>query len=542
MTGEATQRLIRALALDGFTPRVRADGLTFRGSVAIRNRRVPLRLDFDGFEFAAPPTVVVEDAALVADRVLPHIDEDGTLCAVDPRLYLADRYHAAEQARGIVRRAAEVLALGLTVEAVKEIAAEFPRHWGGLLVPVEFGPFDGFAEPYTDAQGKVRLRRAAGPILPPETGAAVAQTDVHLSFRLGDRRPATLGAVLAWADQWDLTLRTKILDGLAALGPSDPYVMIHAPNGVVGFQLMVSNRGVRQITAITRPSAWARLLHGTFGSNLDVQRLQGLRVDEEYVFGTNSIDGVAPLAGRKVVLVGCGAIGGHLAFSLAQLGAGLGSGSLALIDSEKLADRNAARHRLGLDRVGSYKASGTKDALNQAFPRLSIQCHDRKVEQCRGEVLGADVVIDATGEQGVSEMLNAWMLEQRRAGIDGPALLHTWIEGNGAAAQSFYSTDPDFGCYRCLHPDHLKAPRFPVLRAEVVPITATGCGEAVFSPYGPAAPLAAAALAAHHVADWARGAARPLLRTLRLSYAETQERKPTNPTRSADCPACAPRP
>ncbi|WP_421934400.1 ThiF family adenylyltransferase [Phenylobacterium sp.] len=532
-------RVARALELDGFRPQVSPQGLSFRGALQVRAQRIVVRLDYDGTEFAHPPAIFIENPDALGMGVFPHLDEDGKLCAVDQRQFVADRYRAAELARGIVRRAALVLEKGQLPSAVAEIAEEFPRHWGGHTISVEFGPFDGFAEPFADQNDKMRLRRSGEPILPPKTGAVVVATSTPLSFRAGQRRPQTLAEVLAWADTWDSSLRVRLVERLAAVGPTDPYAVIHAPNGIVGFQLLVSSRGTNQVAAITRPSTWAKLLQARFGLALPIKRLQGIRVDTPYILGTNSHDGSAPLSGKRVVLVGCGAIGGFLSVALAQLGAGLSTGVLTLIDPEKLADRNVARHRNGIDRAGLAKAIGCKQAIDLALPGLSVVALERSVERCRHQVNSADLVIDATGEQGISEMLNAWRLAERAEGKAGPDLLHTWVEGNGAAVQSFLGSDPEFGCYRCLHPDHLKEPRFPVLRPDADITLATGCGETPFSPYGPAAPMAASALAAHHATDWARGHGRPLLRTIRLSYAETQERKPTNPPRSALCPACS---
>lgn len=527
-------RVTAALALDGFTPRVRAGGLSFRGTVELRGAAIPLRLDYEGLDFSSPPTVVVERPELLGDRVVPHLDERDVLCVFNARQYVADRYLAAEQARGIIARAAEVLEEGLQARGVAEVAEEFPSHWGGTVVGIEFDLFEGTAEACRDSRGALTFRRRKGLGRSVQNAALVLKTAVPLSFRADQQRPTTLGEAVAWARSWDADLGERMFKGLVALSPRNPYVFLYAPNGVIGFELDVASKGPKVASVLTTRGGWATLLRGSFGRNLPIRRVHGRRVDMEYVLGTNSASGTAPLAGKNIALVGCGAIGGYLSVALAQLGAGLAGGTLTLVDDEVLDNRNVARHRLGSDSIGLAKAEGCRKEIDRTFPGLKVAPIIHKAQDCRVRLSFADLVIDATGEQAVGDMLNAWRLEGAPF-----ALLHVWVEGNGAAVQSYFSSDPEFGCYRCLQPDHAAAPRFPVLRPDADLTMATGCGEAPFSPYGPAAPMAASALASQHAADWASGHPRWLLRTIRLDYEETQERKPANPTRSSACPACA---
>ncbi len=537
MTDATLKRLVEGLKLDGFKLKHTSSGPSFRGSVRVRENLVNLRLEYLDANFAEPPKVFVEQPEKLSPGVIAHLDEAAELCVLDRRLYVADRYAVAEQARGIVRRAAEVLERGLTKAGPQEIAEEFPRHWGGKVVEVHFGPRNGFAK-VVEAKSWLQFEICSEPVAPPGIGAVVIQTGLRLSFLNGQSRPSTLGDVLDWARAWDPTLPNRMLGGLSALSPIDPFAIIYAPNGIAIFQLKVSSRGERVVKSVLRPRAWRTLVRGNFGRNLPITRNQGLRVDTEYILGTNSMNGTAPLAGLTIALVGCGAIGGFLSIALAQLGAGLAGGRLVLIDHDILSARNTARHRLGADKVGTNKALACKECVEQAFPGLSVSGLPLKVEQCQSRVMAAQFAIDATGEHAVGDLLNAWRLEQSASGGASPALLHVWVEGNGAAVQSYFSSDPNGGCYRCLQPDLLLPPRFPVLRRDADVSVATGCGEAPFSPYGPAAPMAAAALATSHVLDWVRGTPRPLLRTARLSFQDTLERKPANPSKSNRCPAC----
>jgi molybdopterin/thiamine biosynthesis adenylyltransferase len=262
-------------------------------------------------------------------------------------------------------------------------------------------------------------------------------------------------------------------------------------------------------------------------------------LDLAELLGANGLDGCAPLVRKRVILIGCGAIGGYLARMLAQLGAGL-EAKFILIDCELLSHPNIRRHQLGLSGSLRNKAEACAEAITLDFPGLEIEGVKGDVKRHVSLLAGADLVIDATGEQGLSEWLNHWALEQRRVGEAVPALQFVWIAGAGAAAQSFFVIDNRYACYRCLQPDTSKPARFDPLR-ELSPAPVAACGDDPSTLYGPAAPAAAASLAAVHASDWASDHPHALLRTARIDWKATVKRDPKSPERVDDCPACGKR-
>lgn len=533
---ETLHRVSRALEADGFALSLGVASANFRGVIDIDGRPVAIRLRYSDLEFTEPPSVFLDRPPEWLRPVLPHLDEAGDLCVVDRNSYVSDRYRADAEARGIVRRAREVIQAGMTKNATAEIAREFPEHWGGKVVGIDFGSYNG---PFTwgaEAGGGLKFSelRGRGRIAP--VGACVTTT-AQLSFSDRQKRPDTLGAFMTWAKEWDAKLPNKVMAKLTSLTAADPYILIAAPNGTIGFQLMVSARGSAQVAALRRPEGWRRAIQSAFGTGLPIQRLRGRRTDLGYALTRNG-GGMLPLAGKQLVLVGCGSIGGYLARALVQLGAGFEGGRFILIDDDVLETRNLGRHVLGIAEVGKAKVTGCRALINADFPDATIVTRKSLIQKQKALVLGADILVDATGEQGVSEMLNGWMLEAEGAKQPYPTQFHAWVEGRGAAVQSFVSSDPDFACLRCLQPDHEASARFSTSRDNSPLPLEGGCGEQPFTPYGPSAPLMAASLAAQHVSDWARGNARPLLRTARLDWSATKEVKPTNPSPSARCPAC----
>jgi hypothetical protein len=261
-------------------------------------------------------------------------------------------------------------------------------------------------------------------------------------------------------------------------------------------------------------------------------------MDIDHVLGRNG-NGTPPLWNKDVVLVGAGSIGGYLARALAQLGAGRGErGRLTLIDDDILKASNIGSHSLGTPGVGKLKVTALREQIEADFPGARVWSRNGLVQTQQLLLSQADLVVEATGERGVSELVNSMVIHARVNRIRFPTVLYTWIEGAGAAVQTFFGTDPEFGCLRCLRPDFLQPSRFSALKDEATVELKGGCGEAFFMPYGPSAPMMAASLAAQHIYDWIQGNPRPVLRTVRLNLHQTREAKPSNPRRAVSCPAC----
>lgn len=536
-----------ALALDGFTFATRApSGIEFRGSVSARGRTAKLRIVYADLTFARIPQIFIDNPEVLDRGVFPHLDEANELCVVDRDRYVADRYNVAGVARGLVVRAREVIERGFTAGATDEIAAEFPQHWGGLIAGCAFDPgYAGSAEHRLSSEGHATIAAApqqAGRASrekkqTPHLPAFVIHYSGQLSFTATQVRPRTFGELITWADAWDRALAESIVENVVQIGARDAVCVIAAANGIVGGIIGLSSKPPAVIEAMSRPQAWAGFVRRGLIDDAPFVRIRGRYMSLDYALNRNYGDAGAPLNALKVLLIGCGAIGGYLARDLSQMGAGRRGGLFVLLDKDSLDSTNLGRHWLGVDCVGRNKAEACKRKIDAELPGSVIAAWPVAIEDRLSRFAEFDLVIDATGEHDVSDLLNELRLAGGRDGKHWPTLLHTWIEGRGAAVQSYISSDPDFACYRCLDPD-LHSARVTSLRPEAPRELDAGCGESTFTPYGPAAPMMAAALASVHVSDWAAGRARPLLRTRVLDGEVTKFVKDKNPDRSGQCPAC----
>jgi hypothetical protein len=307
-------------------------------------------------------------------------------------------------------------------------------------------------------------------------------------------------------------------------------VAIHSPSGWLGFYFELNP--VFRKGFVRKPQAYRQHLHGR-GSGTAIARLSLREFGTDFP-NTRSLQSPT-LAGKRVHLVGGGSVGGYVAQSLARLGAGAGVGTLSLIDSEDLEPENVGRHWLGMSSLFLPKAHAIAAELARHFPESDFTSQVADAREVRG-LFDADLVIDATGIEPLSEVLNAKHCGARSA--NAPPVLYVWVLGNGEAVQGLWVDSPKFGCYRCLRLPRVaqyRQERFPVLQSEPTVRTA-GCGE--YRPYAVSAPMSAAALAIEFVVDWLNGDPSPRFRTLAREGAALRKQRNQNFAPVQGCPAC----
>ena len=255
-----------------------------------------------------------------------------------------------------------------------------------------------------------------------------------------------------------------------------------------------------------------------------------------------NLDSAAPLAGRRVALIGCGTIGGYLARALVQLGAGQAP-SLLLIDHDDLKPENLGRHILGARHLGRGKAVALADQLGTDFPDVKLEPLNIPAQSALDRLAGYDLVIDATGDEQFSDTLNAFALARFETGGDFPPTLFTMLFGNGLAAQSYLARwQKGSACYRCLRPRFEGEWRFNPLKpsARETDTAIRPCAQGSFIPYAVPASMQAAALAATHASEVFQEGYDRDLRTVQVVPALTVAIPHRNVERADVCPACAP--
>lgn len=185
-------------------------------------------------------------------------------------------------------------------------------------------------------------------------------------------------------------------------------------------------------------------LYGVRLSALDVERRDRALVMQR---GGSDIG----LSRKRVLLLGCGALGGYMGFALAAAGVG----RLALVDRDHFSLGNTFRHVLGRRFVGWRKVDGMARALQERFPYLAVEAHpgwtDRLLAGGKIRIGEFDLIVDATGD-ATHHLLLAGLLSQL-SGSDHPPLLLTWLEALGLGGHTLTVLPGRPGCPRCLYSD-----------------------------------------------------------------------------------------
>jgi molybdopterin/thiamine biosynthesis adenylyltransferase len=197
------------------------------------------------------------------------------------------------------------------------------------------------------------------------------------------------------------------------------------------------------------------------------------------------------------------------------------------------------RHVLGYSDLEQPKAIALAEHLGQFHPDVQIAPFHRNAVQDWSSIERSDLIIDATGDYNVATALNELRMNSKRSG-DELAILHTWVFGNGIAAQSFLNLNDGLACYHCLKPIFGGSWRQSPAKDVKAPqqIAPANCGEAGYVPFSADAPTVAAALTLRAVLDWAEHQPGQRLRTVTLNHAEGNDVKWTSPKRSNSCGAC----
>lgn len=162
------------------------------------------------------------------------------------------------------------------------------------------------------------------------------------------------------------------------------------------------------------------------------------------------------LSNKKVVIAGCGSIGGEIAFMLAKSGIG----ELTLVDHDDLEVDNIYRHRLG----GSYlnyepeksknntvkpygKVVALQHALQKDLPYIKVTPVKRRLETVIDEeyIRNADLIIIAVGSPSFNLKFNTEFKRQRMKHV-----IFCWNEAASYGGHSI-RLNLDTCCLNCLY-------------------------------------------------------------------------------------------
>ena len=152
----------------------------------------------------------------------------------------------------------------------------------------------------------------------------------------------------------------------------------------------------------------------------------------------------ATLAGKTLLVLGCGALGGDVAMTLANAGVG----KLILVDPDIVSPGNVIRHVAGLAATGLYKTDALRHLLNQHNPFVEVESVPRSAtsprEQIDALLQRADLAVSTIADENVEMVINEAAVRTGRTVIYGRALR------SGSATRVFRVRPGMDACKMCL--------------------------------------------------------------------------------------------
>lgn len=491
--------------------------------------------------FDRPPAVVLVKVPEALKPIAPHIDSSGGICYLSRQSIALNIFDPVGQMLGCLNRAEKVLGQLLRNELVDDLAEEFFAYWGSDNFHCYFDFRVGSSQNLQAIVDLKCIRDAIVVFVTDNVERTYAKSEtlgyqvgpvthpVERIFTRAEPRPLqhhwppkTLGDLVQWQSLRDSRTARKIFERVAQAaekGATYLTVMIESPKFFYAFLVFLRLEGGRPTKVELRKKSVL------FSSS--VVPLRGWRIDERYLIGRN-VPGMKTLEHKKIVVVGCGTIGGYLADMLVKAGAGAGEGELELVDSDILSAANLGRHRLGFPSIGHNKADALRDELSRSMPDARIRSLPMDVR--KANLSRADLIIDATGEQTVSDYL--------ASRHTGTTQLNVWIEGPGVAVRALIRRNAQEACIQCL--TLLVRQGECATTVEEMPKVYAGQGcESEYVPFPASVSMQAACLASEMVMDWVAGKDSPALRTQVVDLAFTKNTHDCTRSKLADCPACS---
>lgn len=217
-----------------------------------------------------------------------------------------------------------------------------------------------------------------------------------------------------------------------------------------------------------------------------VEELQPLRIEraDKNFLMKRVAEQESKIYKNKILVIGCGAIGGHIICELAKAG----YEDLTIVDDEKLTEENIFRHVLGMEYVYKYKCEALNTYIQKNIPEVKVTTLVQKIEDAIEEdeidFEDYDLIISATGDHNLNRWINSWIMKNK---IKVP-VIYSWNEVYGIGNHVAYIKYGNLGCYECFFDRDEKTGELYdktsyCRRGQIITESAGGCGKS-YVPYG----------------------------------------------------------
>lgn len=427
--------------------------ITVEGEIEVEGRDATLVL-------ALPPTFPISLPCFYlkpwdALGIIPHVELDGRICYLDREGLMLDQRQPNQIVVEAYERVRGTLASGITRTNASDFSDEFENYWGKLADCIHlesiFEPSNHTCSLAIVTDHKLKTTFVA------ENQQAVA------SFYNRDNptgQSTIERAVYVPLNEGSVIVPPRTNPPFWTVDDARNAIMPHVVPAEVKYltkRLRTKNRDVKHVIfRLPRPSGGDCL----FGIRYDglgerhplleggtAQMLTPLalsRLERSYIVPRGG--GNATLDSKRVLLIGCGAVGGFLAFNLVRAGIM----KITLMDFDTLKPENTFRHVLGRRFWGSFKVDALKRELEAEIPYVRVETRKYSITQALFDNVvdfsQYELVVLATGDPTVELEVN------KRIHKTGCPALFTWLEPLGIGGHVLVVNNArDGGCLECLY-------------------------------------------------------------------------------------------
>jgi molybdopterin/thiamine biosynthesis adenylyltransferase len=480
------------------------------GYAAVRGQKVRLRLKLpEGFPSALPNVYLEPWDAL---GFIPHVESSGKVCYFEKEGLVIDRRRPLVLLESALEEALDVLRRGVCGDNADEFAREFESYWlrlKGVKPIVSLVESDGRTRRVLWARSnKLKKRKSYLAEKQAQIEQFLSGEDVSGDYTMQNalfvplRKEARVTPPRHDRPFWSASdLRSIVWENVCANDKKRLKRFCKKCSGHTGIILLGLPKpdGTRALVGIyfEQEKDGHPLIES--GVTKTLRPLYVDRRDQGYLVPRGGGD--ANLSEKEVLLVGCGAVGGHLAFGLARAGVL----NLTIVDPDTLRPENTFRHVLGRLSWGRDKVTALKTMLDLQMPYMRVKAVPVSIESALAEgtvgFADFDLVVFATGNPTVELEMN----ERLCSSPEGPPSIHTWLEPYGIGGHALLTGNEREGaCFECLYQN--PGDDAPYNRASFAAPgqsfgkTVSGCGS-LFTPYGAADAARTATLAVRLAVD-----------------------------------------
>ena len=156
--------------------------------------------------------------------------------------------------------------------------------------------------------------------------------------------------------------------------------------------------------------------------------------------------GDTELSSKKILVIGCGSIGGYLIEQIAKSGIN----NIEVIDDDILKEENIYRNILGMEYVGRYKSEAICEYIKRNIPHINIVGTQTTIEEALEnesiDLNNYDLIISAIGNHNVNRWLNKYIHKHNIKST----IMYVWNEVLDVGNHILITNNKYVGCYECL--------------------------------------------------------------------------------------------